>query len=91
MSDLNKLYERVAGLVPIERSELEFLSQKGINTEHDLKYISFHDLPDTVLIVTRRKICLVGQFLSLRGDLDLITTMDNVQTYVFKKQLPSSN
>ena len=55
---------RIANLVDLSDDDKKVLEILEIKTEHDLSWVDFEDLPDTIPIVKHRKLNMIGAYLT---------------------------
>ena len=76
----NKLY-KVKNLVSLQTDEIKALTSLGIFTEDDLSYTKFEDLPQSINVVKRRKLSLIGTYLAVESKaLSEKSTMKKIQS-----------
>ena len=59
--------DKIMDLVNLQESEIEALVNLGINSDDDLSYIKFEDLPDMIPLVKRRKLSVVRAYLAIES------------------------
>ena len=76
---------RVAKLVGLTKPEEKSLLDLGISTEDDLSFVQFEDFPDSINVVKRRKLSLIGNYLSVGSkSLKDSTTMNLIKKSALK-------
>ena len=80
---------KIKDLVNLQLSEVQTLTDLGIQSEDDLSYIKFEDLPTSIPLVKRRKLSMVGAYLAVETKLSDRITMKKIQSKMNPKQKSS--
>ena len=81
--------QRVKRIADLDNAQVTILRDDGITTEDDLRFISFVDINQTILIVKRRKLDLICKYLLANGDvLTAATKIEIVQASACASQNP---
>ena len=80
---------RIATLVNLSEEDKKALEDLDVKTEDDLSWIDFEDLPITIPIVKRRKLNIIGDFLTVGSNkLNASTTLSGIRKKVSEAKKP---
>ncbi len=87
-TDLDQRVKRIAAL---SDAEVTLLTNEGIMTEDDLKVLQFADLPAAIPVVKRRKLNIIGQYLSCRYIMNGFIDLLSIQTRITPAPVGNAN
>ena len=80
---------RIANLVDLSDDDKKVLEILEIKTEHDLSWVDFEDLPDTIPIVKHRKLNMIGAYLTaINNKINASTTLSEIRKKVCEAKRP---
>ena len=86
MNTRNSVDNVIKSITGLNQVESDALQDHGILSQDDLNYVEFEDLPDVITIVKRRKLSLLGKYLTLGGPaLTVNTNMREVLKFTVEK------
>jgi hypothetical protein len=86
MNTRNSVDNVIKSITGLTQAESDALQDQGILSQDDLSYVEFEDLPNAITIVKRRKLDLLGKYLTLGGPaLTVNTDMRDVQKFTVEK------
>lgn len=87
-TDLDQRVKRIAAL---SDAEVTLLTNEGIMTEDDLKVLQFADLPAAIPVVKRRKLNIIGQYLSCGYIMNGVIDIHSIQTRITPTPVGNAN
>lgn len=87
-TDLDQRVKRIAAL---SDAEVTLLTNEGIMTEDDLKVLQFADLPAAIPVVKRRKLNIIGQYLSCGYIMNGVIDIHSIQTRITPAPVGNAN
>ena len=87
-TDLDQGVKRIAALID---AKVTLLTNEGIMTEDDLKVLQFADLPAAIPVVKRRKLNIIGQYLSCGYIMNGVIDIHSIQTRITPAPVGNAN